>query len=150
MSIRRPEIQINDASGKKLTKSVNRLNDFVDALNKKELTEEVMSSSNDKIDEIATFEGTESQLARKVNKTYAKILSEVEKKLGLVPKNHFRRRWMALGMSVFGIPIGVALSTSSDNTAFIGVGIPIGMAVGIAIGTSMDANAEKKGKQLDV
>ncbi|MBT8222071.1 MAG: hypothetical protein KJN96_02760 [Eudoraea sp.] len=57
---------------------------------------------------------------------------------------------MALGMAVFGVPMGVAFGAALDNMAFLGIGIPIGMAIGIAIGTAMDEQAKKEGRQLDI
>ncbi|MBT8322649.1 MAG: hypothetical protein KJO94_04145, partial [Eudoraea sp.] len=70
--------------------------------------------------------------------------------LKIVTKNYYRNLWLALGMTVFGIPLGVAFGAAQDNMAFLGVGIPIGMAIGIGVGTAMDEQAKKKGKQLDI
>ena len=55
---------------------------------------------------------------------------------------------MALGMSAFGIPMGVAFGAATDNMGLIGIGIPIGMSIGIAVGAQKDAQAAKNGLQL--
>ena len=68
----------------------------------------------------------------------------------LVPKFYYRNLWMVLGMSAFGIPLGVAFSMSIKNMAFIGIGLPIGMAIGMIVGTNMDKKAFDEGRQLDV
>ncbi len=66
----------------------------------------------------------------------------------IVPKNAYRNRWLAIGMVVFGMPMGAAYGVSMGNMAFIGVGIPIGMVFGMAIGARMDKKAAKEGRQL--
>lgn len=43
-----------------------------------------------------------------------RILKLIEKELKLVPKNSYRNRWMAIGMSAFGVPIGAGM----DKKAF--------------------------------
>jgi hypothetical protein len=68
----------------------------------------------------------------------------------VVPKNHYRNQWLALGMATFGIPFGVALGMSLGNMALLGIGLPIGLAVGIAVGSGMDKKAFEEGRQLDV
>ncbi len=79
-----------------------------------------------------------------------RILKLIEKEQKLVPKNTYRNRWMAIGMSVFGVPIGVAFGASLGNMAFLAIGIPIGMAIGIGLGTGMDKKALEEGRQLDI
>lgn len=78
----------------------------------------------------------------------SKILKLLEKELKLVPKSHYRNQWMVLGMSAFGLPIGVAFGISIGNLGLLGLGLPIGMAIGIAVGTGMDEKARKEGRQL--
>lgn len=76
------------------------------------------------------------------------LLKLLEKELKLVPKDHYRTRWMVVGMSAFGLPFGVVFGTSLGNMAYLGLGLPIGMGIGIAIGASMDEKAKKEGRQL--
>jgi hypothetical protein len=78
------------------------------------------------------------------------IFKLVEKELKLVTKNHYRRLWMVLGMTIFGVLLGVAFGASLGNMAFLGLGLPIGMAIGIGVGTVMDKKAATEGRQLDV
>ena len=58
--------------------------------------------------------------------------------------------WLALGMSTFGIPIGVAFGLSIGNIALLGAGLPIGMAIGLVVGSKMDKKAFEEGRQLNI
>ena len=77
------------------------------------------------------------------------ILKMLEKKHKLVPTNHYRNQWLAIGMATFGIPFGVAFGAAMGNMAFLGIGLPIGMAIGIAIGADKDRRAAREGRQLN-
>lgn len=84
----------------------------------------------------------------KVKQTF--ILGLLEKDEKLVPKNHYRNRWLAVGLAAFGIPLGVIFGLSLRNMGLIGIGLPIGMGIGIAVGTLMDKKAQAEARQLDV
>ncbi|MFC0264167.1 hypothetical protein [Fontibacter flavus] len=66
----------------------------------------------------------------------------VEKEAKIVPKGFYQKKWMVLGMAVFGIPFGVVFGAAFGNMAFIGMGIPFG--------TSQDEKVKEEGRQLDV
>jgi len=117
---------------------------------KREIREDIITAINQNIDAINSFSGTEKELLKYLRKVQPKILQLIEKELKLVPKNYYRQKWLAIGLSVFGISFGVAFGAAYGNMAFIGIGLPIGMAMGIAIGTSMDKKAFEAGNQLDV
>ncbi len=87
------------------------------------------------------------QKARK--KVQFHIIQRMEQKHRLVTKNHYRNKWLALGMAIFGLPLGVALGSSLGNMAFLAIGLPIGMVIGMAIGAGMDKKAGEEGRQLD-
>jgi hypothetical protein len=89
-------------------------------------------------------------LGKIIRRTQSRILILIEKELKLVTKNHYRNTWLAVGMSAFGLPIGVVFGAILENMAFIGIGLPLGMAIGIAVGTAMDKKASENGKQLDL
>jgi hypothetical protein len=73
----------------------------------------------------------------------------IEKKHKIVPINYYRKLWMILGMSVFGIPMGLGVGLSIGNYGMLGIGIGAGMAIGVGVGTSMDKKAFNEGRQLD-
>ena len=119
-------------------------------MNKKELPDDLISTINKGIEEINSFSASDKELRKFIKKTQSRIVKLIEKELKLVPLNHYRNTWLAIGMSAFGIPLGVAFGTSLGNMEYIGIGLPIGMAIGIAVGTEMDKKAFKEGKQLDL
>lgn len=57
---------------------------------------------------------------------------------------------MAIGMSVFGLPLGVAFSAALDSYAYIGIGLPIGLAIGMALGSRKDDEAASEGRLLEM
>jgi len=96
----------------------------------------------------ANFEGRE--LKKTVKRQQTEILKFVEKELKIVPKNYYRNLWVALGMSAFGLPLGVAFGLSIGNMGLMALGLPIGMAIGVLVGSSMDKKALEQGRQLDI
>lgn len=141
------EILVND---KKLSDLYSLFNKLCEELNKKELPYDLVDSINQKIDVINSFSGSDSDLLKLIRKTQAEILMLIEKELKLVTKNHYFKFWLAIGMTVFGLPLGVVFGTSLGNMAFLGVGIPIGLVLGIFVGKTMDKKAFEEGRQLDL
>lgn len=119
-------------------------------LRKRKLPDEVVQAINTNLDLIDPDPGTEEDLRKQLRKTQSDILKLIEKELKLVPKNHYRNVWLALGIAAFGVPLGVAFGASLGNMAFIGIGLPIGIPIGLAIGTALDKKAADEGRQLDV
>ncbi|PLX00309.1 MAG: hypothetical protein C0594_15835 [Marinilabiliales bacterium] len=63
---------------------------------------------------------------------------------GKYPKGHFVRKWMILGIAIFG-GLGVPLSVVADNKGFIGLGPAIGLAFGVIIGSIIERKYKDKG-----
>lgn len=143
--VKRPNIE-ND---KKLLVNYQNFENLLSQLEQKEIPSEINNFINQEIEAINSFSGTDAELSKKIRKTLSGILKRIEKELKLVPKNYYRGLWLALGLSVFGIPIGFAIALSLGNMAFLGIGFPIGMGIGVAVGTAMDKKAKNTGKQLD-
>lgn len=135
---------------KKLFLLYTQFNNLLSILNTKELTEEIVIVINHKIDELHSASNSEKELKTQLKKTQSSVLKLIEKEAKLVTKNHYRNTWLAIGMSVFGIPIGVALGVSLGNIGLLGIGLPLGMVIGMAVGTKMDEKARELGKQLDI
>lgn len=135
---------------KKLAKAYQRIQALIIAINKKEIPTEISTLINADINMISSFVGSDTELKKIANKTYNKTIKLLEQKLKFVARNHYRTTWLAIGMSVFGVPMGVAFSAALDNYAFIGIGLPIGMVIGMAIGAEMDKKAAKEDRQLDL
>jgi hypothetical protein len=132
------------AEGSKLSKAYNQLQLLLSELEQRDLPQEVIDQINHNITELKAGEFTKKSL----NKTETEILTVLETQLDLVPKDHYRRKWLALGMMIFGVPIGVVFGSLIGNIGMLGVGIPIGLAIGIGIGTQKDKKALEEGRQL--
>lgn len=135
----------------KLAKIYHKIQRLIEVLNTRtDIPPEVESSIQQEAALMDDAEGNPKELTKILNKGYTNSLTILRKEVGLVPKGYHRGKWMALGMAVWGIPIGMALSIPLDNMGMLGAGIPIGMGIGIAVGSGMDQKAAKAGKQLDL
>lgn len=119
-------------------------------LNSRPLPENICSSINAATKELNASPLSGKPLLKLLKQKQTESLKLLEKELKLVPKHHYRNQWMLLGMSAFGIPLGVAIGTSIGNMGMLGIGLPIGMAIGMAVGTGMDKKAFDEGRQLQV
>ena len=135
---------------KKLLMKYLEFGNLIKELKKRELPAEIVSSINQDIEDLNSFSGDNRELLKLIRTLELRILRLIEKELKLVPKNTYRNRWMAIGMSAFGVPIGMAFGLGLGNMAFIAIGIPLGMSIGIGIGTGMDKKALEEGRQLDL
>ena len=140
----------NLEQNKKLNRAYSQLGKLLSELRQRDIPDEIVNSLNNYIEQINLIQGIDDRLRTHIRKAQSKILKLIEKELGLVAINHYRKIWMVIGMAVFGTPLGVALGSSLGNMAFIGAGIPIGMALGIAVGTRMDKKASEEGRQLNM
>ena len=150
MEIKTLERRKDMEENKKLLRKYKTLQQTIEEIKQHDIPEHIADSINREINQIESFTGGHEDLAKRILKTQSKILKQVEKELQLVPKNHYRNQWLALGMAAFGIPVGVAFGISFDSMAFLGMGLPIGMIIGMAIGSVMDKKTVEKGKQLNI
>lgn len=147
-------ISLNEKAERSKSKKLNRrftyYQSLLEDLRARELADSMVEAINQDTEALNGLQGSTKEWAKKLRKTIHQRLQKLEKELKLVPKNLYRTRWMAIGLSAFGIPFGVAFGVALGNMAFLGVGIPIGMVVGMAIGAGMDQKAEKEGRQLQI
>lgn len=143
MIIEKLKIRNTIDQDKRLTKALLKMQNSIEALNKKETPGEVASVINDDIRVLNAFSGTDKEVRKTIRRTHSKILKLVEKELKWVPKNHYRTIWLAIGLAAFGIPLGAAFSN-------LGLGIPLGIVFGMVVGSQMDKKAKKEGRQLDI
>ncbi len=118
-------------------------------LSRKELPGEVVGFINTQVAELNAYGESDRSYRKKLRGKMWKILRLLEKTLKIVPRNYYRQTWFVLGMSVFGVPLGVVFGSAFDNMGFIGLGLPIGMVIGMSIGASLDRKAAGEGRQLD-
>lgn len=141
----RPELT-NDI---KFSNSYNQFRELVRLLREKELSDSISNHINEEIkilNELPLGPGLKKALRKK----QTKIIQLAEKQLKIVPKNYYRNLWLALGISAFGLPIGVAIALSIGNIGLLGIGFPFGIAIGAAVGSAMDKKAVKEGRQLNI
>ncbi len=140
----------SELHSKNLTRKIEIFERLLTELQKKELPTHILETINEEVTKINEFKWTEKDLSKRIGKAQNKIINQLEKELKLVPKNYYRNLWMVLGMSVFGLPLGVAFGVSIGQLGLMAIGLPIGMGIGIAVGTSLDKKAKQEGRQLDV
>lgn len=134
----------------KLTKAYTNLQNLLEALRDRSIPDEVIARINEEVQVLNASRETDKKMIKKLHGAKNSILKLIEKELKLVPKNYYRNLWMAVGMTAFGLPIGVAISTALGNMAFLAIGLPIGLPIGMAVGSAMDKKALDEGRQLDV
>lgn len=139
----RPEISENA----KLSKIYSQFENLITVLNGIGLPDNIKETINASIEQLNS--ASKDNLLKKPKGT-GKIVKLIEKQLKIVPINHYRNTWMALGMVVFGLPLGIAFGTILDNIGLLGIGLPIGMVIGLAVGTGMDKKAKEEGRQLNI
>ncbi|WP_273300525.1 hypothetical protein [Zunongwangia profunda] len=133
---------------KKAYRSFSQFMGFLEVLKQQDLTEIVIEKLNIEIDKINA--ASLKKLNSQIRKSQFKMIQVLEKEQKLVPKNYYRKIWLVLGMSAFGLPLGVVFGFALDNMAFLGIGLPIGMVIGMAFGAQMDKKAEKEGRQINM
>ena len=127
-----------------------QLGELLNQLRKRNLPENIIDSVNKDIEVVNAASLIGNDFRKLVKQKQNKIIKLLEKDLKVVPKNYYRNMWLALGMSVFGLPIGVAFGASIGNMGLLGVGLPIGMAIGALVGSKMDKKALEEGRQLNI
>lgn len=134
----------------KLKAAYLQLGELLKELEKKELTHKVIESVNHEIEELNSTSFTNNEFIKSVKEKQAKIIRIVETELKIVPRNYYRNLWVAVGMSAFGLPIGVAIGLSAGNIGLLAMGLPVGIIIGFALGSGMDKKAFEEGRQLNI
>ena len=146
--------QLKEIPNEKVSSRLKRKAEFLKLLlaelSERKLPDSTKRKINDEINSLNFHLSEKSIKTSHFTKAQYKILNILEQETGLVPKNHYKQKWMGIGMAVFGIPLGVVFGTTQGNMAFIGIGIPIGLVMGVAIGSQKDKKAKEEGKQLQV
>jgi hypothetical protein len=132
----------------KVLRRYHQLGELLKALEKRELTNEIVGFINQHIELLNSVADSEKQFAKIIKDKENVIINHLEKKIKVVPKNYYKKRWLAIGIGAFGLPVGVALGSASGNMGLLGTGLPIGMGIGIAIGSNIDKKAQIEGRQL--
>jgi hypothetical protein len=134
----------------KTLKLFHKFEQLIEELRNKNLKDDTINHINSTIEDLNNSLAKQKKYHSDLQNGYNEVLKYIRKEEKIVPKNYYRNLWLAIGMSSFGIPIGLVFGLSFGNMAFLGVGLPIGMVIGIAVGTNMDNKALKENKQLDM
>jgi hypothetical protein len=146
-----PIVTKENVTGKEVKNKLwNQFVEFIEILRNKNLPEEIITFINIQIQELNEFPCGNVDFYKLVRQKQTLILKRLEKELKMVPKNYYMNLWLAIGMSVFGVPLGISMGTIFDNMGMLGIGLPIGMAIGIALGHGLDKRAKANGKQLEI
>lgn len=135
--------------GSKLHKRYVKLQALLSELDKRGLPEELALAIDQEIMTLNAAAANGKAYKKSLTKTHDLVLKMIREKLEWVPKNYHRNTWMALGLAIFGIPLGMSFALSLGSMGLLGIGFPMGIAIGIAIGTGLDQKAAAQGKQLD-
>lgn len=133
----------------KVLSRYHQLGELLKALEKRELSTDIIDFIDQHIELLNSVSEAEKYFAKAIKEKENEILKHIQKKINIVPKNHYRKQWLTLGIGAFGLPIGVVLGSGSGNMGLLGAGIPIGVGIGIVVGSSMDKKAFNEGRQLD-
>lgn len=123
--------------------------DLLEELKTRDLPENMIDAINLHVDQLNSLQVEEKNFAKEVVKRQNDILLRLEKELKIVSNSHYKTTWVALGMTAFGLPMGVAFGISLGNMAYLALGLPIGLAIGNAYGNGLDQKAAKEGRQLN-
>ena len=143
------ELQAQDISPKDYKEYIY-MRRLIDELNARDLPMGVVEFINDNLELVNHAIENKFELKKQIKISKKNILRFLEKQLKVVTRNHYRNMWMALGMTVFGVPLGVVWGQITDNMGSLGIGIAIGMTIGLALGNSMDKKAASEGRQLNI
>ena len=143
------ELNKND-SNIKVNNSIEQFKQLNKLLNDKKLPVNIIEKINFEIELLDSSQLVGNSLLHLIKKKQNKIIRLTEKELKIVPKNYYRNLWMVLGMSAFGLPLGVAFGLSMGNIGLLAIGLPIGMGIGVLVGSKLDKKASESGKQLDI
>jgi hypothetical protein len=149
MTLRKFEPRYSGSYNEQGEKRIQSFQQLLEKIEAHIISKEVYNKINSEIDKV-NASNTQSEVLSNIHVAFPAILKILEKDLGIVKKHHYTHRWMAIGLAVFGIPIGAILSSTLGNMAFSASASGVGMAIGIAVGHAKDKQIEKAGKQLDI
>lgn len=134
------------AEDNKLKNWCYKLGRLLSALKEKDVEFSFLKEETDHLDLLLGGQTKASQ----IRVLYTDLTRKIVKTHGFVSPQYYQNQWMALGMTIFGLPFGVLFGMSLGNMAFLGIGLPIGLPIGIAIGQQKDKKAAADGKVLNI
>lgn len=143
-------IERQEISGNiKAYNTYNQLNKLLNVLQARELPNETIDFINQEIEQLNSITEVDKRFIKAIKEKENRIVRLLEKKHKIVPKNYYKKLWMVLGMSFFGIPMGMIYGASVGKVGYFAIGLPLGMAIGLGYGSGLDKKAFNEGRQLD-
>ena len=134
----------------RMNPSCQQFQQFIELINQRDLPSPIIDRINEHIDFLNNSRFTLETYIKPLRQAQSKITNILAKELKIVPINYYRNLWLALGLTTFGLPIGVAIGTILDNIGLLGIGLPFGSAIGYAVGTHLDKKAKEEGRLIDI
>lgn len=138
-------IDVNEKTQKK----IDNFKELISEIKKKKITKDLYDMINEEILLINSIK-KDKVFPRQISKSKHKILLQLQRKLKIIKKDYHKNMWLSLGMSSFGLPIGLAFSLILDNFVFLAIGLPIGMMIGLIVGTNLDKKAKDANLVLNI
>lgn len=120
------------------------------AIREKMLPDDTILLIDQEVVQLNSIDDDQPHLIKALKIGQQRILRLLADKHKIFPMQHFRNQWMILGMSSFGIPLGVAVGLMIKNLSLLGAGIPIGMVIGMSVGKKLDQKTLYEGRQLNI
>lgn len=149
MKLNQITVTTGEIANSKAKESVDRLNQLIEELQSHKLPDDLVSKLNSEVERVNGLSPTDKSLRKEVQKAIHLFSKSIIKEAKLVPKGYHQMLWTGIGMSAFGVPIGIGIGTALDNMAFLGIGLAFGLPIGMAVGAAMDEKAKKEGRQLN-
>lgn len=119
-------------------------------LRHRNLSQKVEHDVNMELERLSVFSDSPEELIKDIKDVRKNILTTLQHEANLLASDHYRRKWLPLGLLLFGLPIGLGLSAVADSLFYVPVGLPMGLAIGYGIGIRLDNKAQQEGRQLNV
>ncbi len=120
MEILEPRERTDISEDQKLSKVYAEFGLLVKAIRKKQLTPTLISALNGNIERVNASTVGGKELMKLVSTSQKAMIKQMEKEMKIVPRNHFSKLWMVVGMSAFGLPFGVVFGLGLKNMGLLG------------------------------
>jgi len=150
MEINPLNLESNKINTPKLNELYSQFQEILEKLNDKKLPSEAVQYINNIVEQSNSTTLQDTALLKFLKDKQNLIIKYLEKEHKIVPKSYYKKLWLAVGMTAFGLPIGVVFGLLMKNMGLMAIGLPIGLGVGAAVGSSMDKKALQEGRQIDV
>ncbi|SDS46735.1 hypothetical protein SAMN04487764_2285 [Gillisia sp. Hel1_33_143] len=142
-------LELSEDRDLELYVSISNLKMLIAEIKSKNIPEEVCYKINYQIDKVNSCAIDNSiKIQNLLDMTYHSILHIIKTDLGIIPKNYYRDLYTTLGMTIFGLPLGLLLTATLDNSINLVFGVVFGLIFGVILGTRKDKIAQQENKVI--